>query len=175
MKYEKIIKALIHNGYKVSYFENSNEAAKYIVDNVKNTTVGFGDSATLESINLAELLSKNNTVIDPAPYSGDEFNEVAKKALLTDVFFTSVNGVAETGELVNIDGTGNRVAGSLFGHKKFTLFSEQINRTYLRKAIGVRETLLLLKIQNVWVITLRVRQRLTAAMIVQVPKEYATL
>ena len=45
-----------------------------IVDNVKNT-IGFGDSATLESINLAELLSKNNTVIDPAPYSGDEFNE----------------------------------------------------------------------------------------------------
>jgi L-lactate utilization protein LutB len=136
MKYEKIIKALIHNGYKVSYFENSNEAAKYIVDNVKNTTVGFGDSATLESMNLAELLSKNNTVIDPAPYSGDEFNEVAKKALLTDVFFTSVNGVAETGELVNIDGTGNRVAGSLFGHKKiyFVFGTNKIEPT-LEKAI----------------------------------------
>jgi 16S rRNA pseudouridine516 synthase len=97
MKYEKIIQALIHNGYKVLYFENSSEAAKYIVDNVKNTTVGFGDSATLESMNLAELLSKNNTVIDPAPYSGDEFNEVAKKALLTDARkgFIEVNGTIE--------------------------------------------------------------------------------
>ncbi len=57
-------------------------------------------------------------MVDPSTYSGAEFNEVAKKTLLTDVFLTSVNGVAETGELVNIDGTGNRVAGSLFGHKK---------------------------------------------------------
>ncbi|HOT22307.1 MAG TPA: LUD domain-containing protein, partial [Sedimentibacter sp.] len=85
---------------------------------------------------LAELLSKNNTVIDPAPYSGDEFNEVAKKALLTDVFFTSVNGVAETGELVNIDGTGNRVAGSLFGHKKiYFVFGTNKIEPNLEKAI----------------------------------------
>lgn len=31
---------------------------------------------------------------------------------------TSVNGLTEDGVIVNIDGTGNRVAGSLFGHKK---------------------------------------------------------
>ncbi len=29
-----------------------------------------------------------------------------------------MNGIAETGEMVNIDGTGNRVAGSLYGHRK---------------------------------------------------------
>lgn len=56
------------------------ETARYIADNVKNTTVGFGDSATLESINLAELLSKDNTVIDPSTYSGAEFNEVGEKS-----------------------------------------------------------------------------------------------
>lgn len=37
--------------------------------------------------------------------------------MVTDVFLTSVNGVSETGVMVNVDGTGNRVAGSLFGHK----------------------------------------------------------
>jgi L-lactate utilization protein LutB len=136
MKYEKIIQNLIHNGYKVSYFEESGEAARYITDNVKGTTVGFGDSATLESMNLAELLSKNNTVIDPSTYSGAEFNEVGKRALLTDVFLTSVNGASETGELVNIDGTGNRVAGSLFGHKKiyFVFGTNKIEPT-LEKAV----------------------------------------
>ena len=34
------------------------------------------------------------------------------------MFLTSVNGVTEDGILINLDGTGNRVAGSLFGHKK---------------------------------------------------------
>jgi hypothetical protein len=118
MKYEKLIQSLNHHGYVVSYFENADEAIKHLVDSVNGVTVGFGDSATLESLGLAELLSKNNQVIDPSTCSGEAFIEVGKKALLTDVFLTSINGVAETGELVNIDGTGNRVAGSIFGHKK---------------------------------------------------------
>ena len=37
---------------------------------------------------------------------------------LHTVFLTSANAAAETGELVNIDGTGNRISGSLFGHRK---------------------------------------------------------
>ena len=36
----------------------------------------------------------------------------------TDIYLTSANGVAETGEIINIDGTGNRVSSTLYGHKK---------------------------------------------------------
>ena len=39
-------------------------------------------------------------------------------ARTTDVYLSSANGIAETGEIVNIDGNGNRVAETLFGHKK---------------------------------------------------------
>lgn len=39
-------------------------------------------------------------------------------AMHTDAYITSVNGLAETGELISIDGTGNRVASSLFGHRR---------------------------------------------------------
>ncbi|ODA42944.1 lactate utilization protein [Desulfosporosinus sp. BG] len=137
MKYEKIIQSLKHNGYKVLFFfETSTAAAEYVDANINGYTVGFGDSATLASMKLAELLSKHNSVVDPGKYSGFEFKEIAQKALLTDVFFTSVNGAAETGELVNIDGTGNRVAGSLFGHKKviFVFGTNKIEPT-LEKAI----------------------------------------
>lgn len=136
MKYEKIIQSLEDNGYKVSFFETSAAAVNYVVQNVSGVTVGFGDSATLASMNLAELLSEHNFVVDPAKYSGSEFIEIAKKTLTTDVFFTSVNGVTETGELVNIDGTGNRVAGSLFGHKKvyFVFGTNKIEPT-VEKAI----------------------------------------
>ena len=39
-------------------------------------------------------------------------------SVTADMYITSVNGMAETGELINIDGNGNRVASSLYGHKK---------------------------------------------------------
>jgi len=136
MKYEKIIQSLKHNGYKVSFFETSTAAAEYVDANINGNTVGFGDSATLASMKLAELLSKHNSVVDPGKCAGFEFKEIAQKALLTEVFFTSVNGAAETGELVNIDGTGNRVAGSLFGHERviFVFGTNKIEPT-LEKAI----------------------------------------
>ena len=118
MPYLRIIKALEKNGHIVHFFSTSTEAINYLVREIHGYTVGFGDSATIESLNLSTLLAANNTIIYPSPYSGSEFISVAKKTLLTDIFLTSANALAETGELINIDGTGNRVAGSLFGHKK---------------------------------------------------------
>ena len=136
LKYEKMIKALQNNGYKVSFFESSTAAVEYIVENVRGVKVGFGDSASIASLNLSEHLLKYNSVVDPSKYSGSEFFEIAKESILTDVFITSVNGAAETGELVNIDGTGNRIAGSLFGHKKvFFVFGTNKIEPSLEKAI----------------------------------------
>lgn len=136
MNYKKLIKALENKGYQVSYFEIAGEASKYLINTIKGDTIGFGDSVTLKTMDLAEPLSKNHSVTDPSNSSGIEFYQVAKKTLLTDVFLTSVNAVAETGELVNIDGAGNRVAGSLFGHEKvyFVFGTNKIEPT-LEKAI----------------------------------------
>ena len=44
--------------------------------------------------------------------------EHRQEAAGAQIYLTSVNGAAETGELINIDGTGNRVASGLFGHEK---------------------------------------------------------
>ena len=44
-----------------------------------------------------------------------------KDLMTSDVFISSVNGLAETGEIINIDGTGNRVAGILYGHRRVYL------------------------------------------------------
>ena len=53
-------------------------------------------------------------------------------AIGADVYLTSVNGLAETGELINIDGTGNRVAATLYGHKKiyFIIGRNKLAPTY---------------------------------------------
>lgn len=106
-------------GYTVVYFENAKEAAHYLDQAIDNRNVGFGDSQTLYDMKLYERLSKHNRVIDPQNCIDEKnFIETAKECLTTDIFLTSVNGASENGELVNIDGTGNRVAGSLFGHEK---------------------------------------------------------
>lgn len=119
MDLQKVIPALKGRGYDVSSFKTAAEAAAYLDSQVDGRLVGFGDSETLKALGLYDLLIKHNEVYDPQHQKeGMDFYATAKKCLLTDIFFTSVNAMAETGEMVNIDGTGNRVAGSLFGHEK---------------------------------------------------------
>lgn len=68
---------------------------------------------------LYHILSSHNEVTDPQQYvEADDFLTIARKCLTSDVYVSSVNALSETGEMVNIDATGNRIAGSLFGHEK---------------------------------------------------------
>ena len=129
MDKDKYLKALENKGYTAHWFATGTEAADYVCSQVKGCTVGFGGSQTvIDELRLVDRLAENNTCICPEqPYRPKEktFNEAALDTLLTDVFLLSVNGAAEDGTFVNIDGTGNRVGSSLFGHKKvFFIFSE---------------------------------------------------
>lgn len=119
MALQKTIDSLTDKGYEVSCFDTAEEAAAYLDGKIDGKTVGFGDSETLLDMGLYELLSAHNDVTHPKYCDpGMDFWSTARLCLTTDVFLTSVNALAETGEMVNIDGTGNRVAGSLFGHEK---------------------------------------------------------
>ena len=71
---------------------------------------------TLEEMGLYEKLKPENTLYWHwrQEMTGDE---AKAKAYTADVYVTSLNGVAETGELVNIDGSGNRVAATLTKHE----------------------------------------------------------
>ena len=115
----RFLEALRRRGYAFSVFDTGAQAAAYLDGAIDGRTVGFGDSETMLSMGLYEKLAAHNQVYDPMHRpEGESFRETARKTLLTDVFLTSLNAMAETGELVNIDGTGNRVAASLFGHEK---------------------------------------------------------
>ena len=116
---QKTAAALRRNKYEVSIFETKEEAASYLNGLFQGNSIGFGDSKTLVQLGLYSSLRQNNTVIDPAQFHDhDSFNAAAREALTTEYFFTSVNALTEDGVMVNLDGTGNRIAGSLFGHKK---------------------------------------------------------
>lgn len=119
MNIENVKEQLKKKGYAVSCFENFQDAADYLNAKINEKTVGFGDSGTLFNMNLFEKLSTHNEVYDPQHCeNGLDFLATAKKCLTTDIFLSSINALTETGEIVNIDGTGNRIAGTLFGHEK---------------------------------------------------------
>lgn len=118
---EKTLLALRANRFEATWQETAATAADYLTDTLKGAqSIGFGDSETLISMKMYERLkSLGLTVFDPKHPAADKtFYQTGIECLTTEVFLTSANAISETGELVNIDGTGNRVAGSLFGHKK---------------------------------------------------------
>ena len=79
-------------------------------------TVGIGGSMTVETIGLYDkLLDK---AADVAWHWKTEPNEAKERAAKAEVYVSSANGIAETGEIINIDGAGNRVASNLYGHGK---------------------------------------------------------
>ena len=108
-------KNLEDRGYIVREFASAAEAAEYLDGAIDGKTVGFGGSATLDALGVYDRLAGHNTVIWHWKQPADE---ARKAAMGAQVYLTSANALAETGEIVNIDGVGNRLAGTLFGHEK---------------------------------------------------------
>lgn len=117
--FTKVAENLKKLGYQVSVFDTKEQAADYLCGEIKDTTVGFGGSITLRDMGLYERLQETNKVAwHMYPAEGQNKGELRMLARNTDVYLTSANGLAETGEIINIDGAGNRVSESIFGHKK---------------------------------------------------------
>lgn len=115
MDYAVLKKNFEDHRFQTSYFETKEEAASYLKEQISGKSVGFGGSITSQEMGLYEMLQENNTVYWHWKEPG---RETHMKALTADVYILSANGVAETGEIINIDGSGNRVAASVFGPKK---------------------------------------------------------
>lgn len=117
MDFTNVAKALTARGFKVSSFETAKEAAEYLNSQIDGATVGFGGSITLEELGLYTLLSGHNTVFSHwhLPEGGDAAS-LRAQAAGSEHYLLSANGIAETGEIINIDGAGNRVASAIYGH-----------------------------------------------------------
>ena len=111
----KLTENLEQRGFTVRTFATKEEAAAYLDREIDGVSVGFGGSMTVQEMGLYPMLAAHNNALWHWDKAGLE------QAATADVYVTSVNGLAETGELINIDGTGNRVAATLFGHEKVYL------------------------------------------------------
>lgn len=115
MNQEVLKKNFERHEFEASFFETKEQAVNYLQAQIRGQKVAFGGSVTLQEMELFDALSKENEVIWHWNEPGAETLAKAREA---QIYITSANGVSETGELVNIDGTGNRVAQTLYGPEK---------------------------------------------------------
>ena len=117
MDLQRTMENLKKRGFEVSYFETRSDAADYLVGSIKDTTVGIGGSKTVQALDIYDRLCEKNTVLwhwaeGAAPDAALRATNEAK------VYLSSANAVAETGEIINIDGRGNRVAATIYNKEK---------------------------------------------------------
>ena len=110
--FSKVKASLEERGFAVSCFATAEEAMDYLDGKLDGKSIGIGGSMTIRDMGLDQRLETHNQVIW---HWKDGTTQEAARA---QVYLTSVNGLAETGEIINIDGTGNRVASTIFGHEE---------------------------------------------------------
>lgn len=116
VKAETIISSLEKRNMKGYYCEDAEAARKLILSMIDDEeVVSWGGSETIDQLGIKGEL-KNVIDRDAAP--PEDFIKVRREALLADVFLTGTNAITMEGELVNIDGMGNRVAAMCFGPNK---------------------------------------------------------
>jgi len=122
---EKTMEALKKHGFKVEAANDRSEAREKALAIIQDgAVVGVPGSASVRATGLVEALKeKGHTVYDHWDESLSMPDQMkARKAQLTsDVLVTSANAVSMTGEIVNMDGVGNRVAPTVWGPGKVIL------------------------------------------------------
>lgn len=122
---KELIEILKNNNINGYYAENALEAKKIALSLIPDgAQIAMGNSLTLRQTAIYEALESGpyNFINQfEAGITPDENLNRRKKGMLADVYFTSSNALTKMGELVNIDGKGNRVAAMLFGPDKVVI------------------------------------------------------
>lgn len=117
----KVVEAMQSRFFEAWYFSEIPEAVEKVFSLIPKTdTVSWGGSMTATALNLTTLAAeKGYKVIDrDKAASPEERTDLMRQALLCDTYLTGTNAVTEDGQLVNIDGFGNRVAAMIYGPKQ---------------------------------------------------------
>lgn len=132
VKANSIAKKLARRGFQpiiCQTLAEAKERALAMIDPEK--VVSFGGSVTVNQSGIIEALYNRKQPLidrDTAKDIADR-HQLMKRALTADYFLTSVNGISEDGELVNVDSIGNRVAAITYGPDKVLVFAG-MNKVY---------------------------------------------
>lgn len=118
---KEVVKVLNQKKYNALYVDTLEEARKIVLDLIpKGSSIALGGSVTINDMDLIPVFrSSNYNFYDryqnlPFP----EIVEIMRQSMVADFLVTSTNAITKNGELVNMDCSGNRAAGMIFGPKK---------------------------------------------------------
>lgn len=121
---EHIIKQLEKRGMEGYFFEDSASCTDAILASIPdNSSISWGGSESIKESGLMDRIREGNyKLIDRATATTpEEGRQLYAQAVLSDYYLMSSNAVTLQGELVNIDGTGNRVACLIHGPKNIIM------------------------------------------------------
>lgn len=136
MELHNVINNLKARGFEVESFSTGAEAADWLCSQLTDKTIGIGGSQSVQQLGLDARLAEHNTVYwhwlpeQVQQYGGA--NAVRDLAAKAEVYLTSVNGLSAQGQLISIDGAGNRIASMAYGHKEvyFLVGANKIAENY---------------------------------------------
>ena len=119
---ENACAALAKNGFEAVFVKTKEEAAELVMKFVKpGMKLGFGGSMTIKSMGIQEKAQAlGATILDhnKPGLGAEEKIQILRAQLTCDLFISSVNAITLKGEMMNIDGNGNRIAAMTFGPRK---------------------------------------------------------
>ena len=117
MQIDTVVKNLNARRFHAEKFETNEQLAKAVLSIIGGKSVGIGGSASVRELGLYESLQQNGNTVYCHTYQADpaEKKAMRKAAMDADVYLCSANAITESGVIINTDGTGNRVAATIFG------------------------------------------------------------
>lgn len=120
--YEKRGKLLVKNlqsrHFEAYYCRNRQEALEKALEIIpKGASVGWGGAKSAAEIGLLKAVKQDTyRAIDREnAQTPAERKQAERDCLCADVFLTGANAISLDGQMVNIDGMGNRVAAIIYG------------------------------------------------------------
>ena len=134
------VKALQKRGFTAEYAATGQDALRRILEIIpQNASVGIPGTVTIRDIGALDALKNRGNKI--FQHWGEMSNQERREARFlentADVFLTSANALTRDGEIINIDGTGNRVAGMSWGNG-LVLFVIGINKLAFDLSDGIK-------------------------------------
>jgi len=123
--YEKraavLMKNLRSRHFEAYYCATKEDALKKALELIpEGASVGWGGATSAQQIGLMDALNAGNyqTLDRDKCTTMEQREQIAHDCLNGDVFLTGANAISMDGQMVNIDGNGNRVAAIIYGPKK---------------------------------------------------------
>ncbi|MDE7191794.1 MAG: lactate utilization protein [Clostridia bacterium] len=119
MQIQNLLNNLTKRGFKPFYFDDKKDAVDFALNLIPQTaSVGIGGSMTVKELGLYNTLAeRGNTVYSHALVSPELRDKVYQLAGSADWYISSANALSQEGDVVNIDGSANRISALAFGVK----------------------------------------------------------